>query len=81
MSQKTNIHPPTDRLVREQERKHLTGISRTTAWSLERKGLFPKRRELIPGGNEVAWSFIELNNWIESRKVKNIGTNNGHANY
>jgi prophage regulatory protein len=77
------IIPPesSDRLVREKERKLITGVSRTTAWTLERKGLFPKRRELIPGGSEVAWSFIELIKWIESRKVKNLGINNAHASH
>ncbi|WP_037428109.1 helix-turn-helix transcriptional regulator [Shewanella colwelliana] len=81
MNSQTDNPLPYDRLVRESERKHITGISRTTAWSLERKGLFPKRRELIPGGSEVAWSLIELNNWIESRKVKNIGGNNADTNH
>ncbi|MEZ9140005.1 MULTISPECIES: helix-turn-helix transcriptional regulator [unclassified Shewanella] len=81
MNPKATTPKPYDRLVREAERKHLTGISRTTAWSLERQGLFPKRRELIPGGSEVAWSLIELSSWIESRKVKNIGVNQDHATY
>ncbi|MGS0679990.1 AlpA family phage regulatory protein [Shewanella sp. 125m-7] len=62
-----------DRLVREQERKSITGISRSTAWTLERKSLFPKRRELIPGGDEIAWSFTELMEWVHSRKVINLG--------
>ncbi|MGL4612340.1 MAG: AlpA family phage regulatory protein, partial [Shewanella sp.] len=45
----------TDRLVREAERKKITSISRTTAWSLERKGLFPKRRQLYPQSTSVGW--------------------------
>ncbi|MFM5091097.1 helix-turn-helix transcriptional regulator [Aeromonas caviae] len=35
-----------DRLVRENERKTITTISRTQAWVLEQKGAFPKRKKL-----------------------------------
>ena len=48
-------HKSSDRLVREAERKNITSISRTTAWQLERKGLFPKRRQLYPQSNHVGW--------------------------
>ena len=34
-----------DRLVRENERKTITTISRTQAWVLEQKGAFPKRKK------------------------------------
>lgn len=60
-----------DRIIRESERRAITSISRTTAWSLERKGLFPKRRRLFPQSNSVGWLLSELNDWITSRQPIN----------
>ena len=54
-----------DRFIREPERRHKTGLSRTTWWRLERKGLAPKRRQISP--NAVAWLESELASWIASR--------------
>ncbi|TVL29249.1 helix-turn-helix transcriptional regulator [Shewanella xiamenensis] len=61
--------PSTDRIVREAERKAITSISRTTAWSLERKGLFPKRRQLYPQSTSVGWLLSELTEWVASRQT------------
>lgn len=66
----TTLNPiSTDRIVREAERKSITSISRTTAWTLERKGLFPKRRQLYPQGTAVGWLLSELNEWVSSRQA------------
>ena len=62
-------HHPQDRIVREAERKAITSISRTTAWSLERKGLFPKRRQLYPQSTSVGWLLSELTEWVASRQT------------
>lgn len=52
-----------DRLVREQERKQITSVSRSQAHLLEKEGRFPKR---IPiGKRAVAWSYLELTNWLK----------------
>ena len=56
-----------DRIVLEKERKQLTGISRSTAWRLEQKGRFPKRRQVSDG--LVGWLESEINEWISSRPV------------
>jgi len=64
----------TDRIVREAERKEITSISRTTAWSLERKGLFPKRRQLYPHSTSVGWLLSELMEWVSSRQTVNTST-------
>lgn len=56
----------TDRLIREGERKFLTSISRSQAWILEQKGLFPARLKL--GNRSVAWKLSEILAWIESRE-------------
>jgi prophage regulatory protein len=61
----------TERLIREPERKKLTSVCRTTAWSLEQKGLFPKRRRLHPSGSTVCWLLSEINTWILEREVIN----------
>ena len=35
-----------DRFLREAEVAHITGLSRTTRWRLERRGEFPRRRSI-----------------------------------
>ncbi|HDI6148288.1 TPA: AlpA family phage regulatory protein, partial [Escherichia coli] len=35
-----------DRIIREEECRRLTGICRTTRYMMERKGVFPARRQL-----------------------------------
>lgn len=62
-----------DRLVREAERKSITSICRTSAWTLEKKGLFPKRRQLYPQSKAVGWLLSELVDWVVSRQVVNKG--------
>ncbi|MFV7784208.1 helix-turn-helix transcriptional regulator [Shewanella marisflavi] len=63
-------HQTTDRFVREAERRAITSISRTTAWTLERKGLFPKRRHLYPQSTAVGWLLSELNEWVATRQSR-----------
>lgn len=47
------------------EMKRLIGVSRTTLWRWERKGLFPARIKLGP--NSVAWAEDEVAAWLASR--------------
>lgn len=54
-----------ERLLRQDEVEHLTGLSRTTIWRRERKGEFPARRQI--GGGIVAWLSSEVNEWITTR--------------
>jgi predicted DNA-binding transcriptional regulator AlpA len=56
-----------DRLVREPERRQLTGISATTAWRLERAGRFPRRVKLTD--SRVGWRLSELLAWMDSRQL------------
>lgn len=56
-----------NRIVREQERRAITGLSRSQCMRLEREGLFPRRRKL--GKNSVGWILSELETWITSRAV------------
>jgi prophage regulatory protein len=45
--------------------KNKVGLSRVTAWRLERAGKFPKRVKL--GENSVGWRLDEVEAWLESR--------------
>ena len=55
-----------ERIVRERERREITGLCRTTAYMMERRGEFP-RRVLLTGGR-VGWRVSELEAWIRSRR-------------
>ena len=55
-----------DRFVREEERRRLTGLSRTTWWRMEREGQVPKRRAL--SANSVGWLLSEIIEWQAHRR-------------
>lgn len=54
-----------DRLLRWPQVREITGISRTTAWRLERQQLFPKRVQVST--RITAWRESEILNFVESR--------------
>ncbi|GIU24058.1 hypothetical protein TUM4644_18220 [Shewanella colwelliana] len=54
-----------DRMVKEKERKLITSVSRSEAFQLERKGLFPSRRKI--SNRSVGWLLSELLEWVSSR--------------
>jgi prophage regulatory protein len=54
-----------DRIVREPECAERTGLSRSTRWRLERRGRFPRKRQLSPGCR--GWLESELAAWIAAR--------------
>ncbi len=54
-----------DRLIREEECRQLTGLSRSTRWRLEVDGAFPRRRRIST--NSVGWLESELREWIDAR--------------
>lgn len=60
-----------DRLVRRREVCERTGLSYTTIWRLEKRGLFPRRRQLNPSATGinagVAWLESEISQWIHDR--------------
>lgn len=45
--------------------QHVSGLSRTTAWRLERNGDFPRRRKI--SANAVGWLKSEIEAWVLSR--------------
>ena len=54
-----------DKIIRQREVIHLTGLSRTTIWRLEPAGQFPKRRRLTR--HSIGWKAAEILGWIDSR--------------
>jgi prophage regulatory protein len=59
-----------DRLVREEECRRLTGLSRATRWRKERAGTFPKRYRISAG--ITAYRESEIIDWLDSCFSKNI---------
>ncbi len=67
MSNQSPIQPNfQDRFVKEAERAHITQISRSQAWKLEKVNQFPKRVKLSE--KSIAWKLSELIAWVESRR-------------
>jgi prophage regulatory protein len=54
-----------DRYIRKPELLKAVGLSASTIWRMEKKGLFPKRKKL--SSNSVAWSRNLVEDWMESR--------------
>ena len=54
---------PCDRMIREPERAHITGLSRTSWWHLERKGRAPRRLRIDV--RTIAWRLSDIEKWIE----------------
>ncbi|MGG5574190.1 helix-turn-helix transcriptional regulator [Vibrio diazotrophicus] len=54
-------------MVREPDRKMITGVSRTQWWMMERQGLASQRVRL--SAHCVAWRLSDLLWWIEQRKA------------
>ncbi|ELD4018255.1 AlpA family phage regulatory protein [Salmonella enterica] len=55
-----------ERLIREGERRRITGLSRSTVWRLEREGDFPQRRQT--GKNSCGWLLSDLLLWMHGRR-------------
>lgn len=53
------------RFLRFMDVRERTGLSRTTIWRLERRGIFPKHRRISP--NVVGWLEQEVNAWMLER--------------
>lgn len=53
-----------EKLLRPKDVQRMIGLSRTTIWRLEQRGLFPLRRQL--GARIVGWLEGDINLWMES---------------
>jgi prophage regulatory protein len=53
------------RFIRFTAVRDRTGLSRSTIWRLERRGAFPKHKQLST--NAVGWLEQEIDQWVRSR--------------
>lgn len=61
----------TTRIIRMNEIERLTGLSKRTIYRKEGSGDFPERIHLGP--NAVGWYEHEIQEWIESLRLKGKG--------
>ncbi len=54
-----------ERILRESERKHVTGIGRVVWWRLERAGRVPRRVQI--SARAVGWLESEIQTWLKER--------------
>ena len=59
-----------DKFLSKPEVLGMTGLSHVTQWRMEKRGEFPKRRQISP--NRVAWLESEILAWMASRPVSKI---------
>ena len=57
------------KVVRPAEIKEYAGLSKNSAFRLEKLNMFPKRRQLGPAA--VGWLSTEIDEWLASRPVIN----------
>lgn len=57
-----------DEIIREPERRRITGLSRVSWWRRERAGDAPARVHLGP--RSVGWRRSELEAWIAARPTR-----------
>jgi prophage regulatory protein len=58
-------------VIRPSEIKEYTGLSKNSAFRLEKEGKFPARIQLGPSA--VGWRYEDLREWLESRPVIGAG--------
>lgn len=69
---KTQTEDSMARLLRIDEVRRRTGLSRTSLWRKEKEGTFPSRVKI--GANSVAWREEDIEAWIESRPRARAGS-------
>ncbi len=56
-----------DQLMRRRWVENMTGLCERQLRTLEERGLFPRRTKISPDGTAVAWSRLEILEWIRGR--------------
>lgn len=56
-----------DPIIRPSQLPALVGLSPATIWRLEKRGMFPARRRLSPGGQAVGYLLSEIQDWQRTR--------------
>lgn len=69
--QNVKVTPILDRLISENECAQITGLCRTTRWTMERKNQFPVKRKI--GTRKVVWLLSEVQNWMHSLESAHKG--------
>lgn len=57
-----------NRVIREDECKAITGLSRQWRWTLEQEGKFPKRVPI--GARAVGWIEAEVQEWLSNQMAQ-----------
>ena len=52
--------------IRRTQLREIAGISPSTAWRLEQKNKFPKRRKIAGSQNCVGWLYSEIEEYLEN---------------
>jgi prophage regulatory protein len=55
------------KLIRLNEVKAKTGLSRSSIYALISKGIFPQQALLCPGGRSVGWLCSEVEDYLAQR--------------
>ena len=55
-------------MMKRKDVVQFTGLCYTTVYNLEKRGLFPPRRQLSPG--RVAWVRAEVIAWLSNREIE-----------
>jgi prophage regulatory protein len=59
-----------DRIIRDPETKHITGLGKSLRVRLEKKGLFPARRKLSADGRAKGNLYSELMEWVADQPCR-----------
>jgi prophage regulatory protein len=71
MKQQNEIH---ERLLRINQVREMTGLSRSSLYHLSSENKFPPSIALVPGGTSRAWLESEVRAWINQRiEARNAG--------
>ena len=60
----------TNRFLSKATVDEMTGLSNVTRWRMEKRGEFPKRRQISP--NRVAYLESEVIDWMDTRPASDI---------
>jgi len=60
----------TNRFLSKPDVLEITGLSHVTQWRMEKRGEFPKRRQISPG--RVGWLESEVLEWMNTRPVSEL---------
>jgi prophage regulatory protein len=61
------------RILRLKEVRNKTGLSKSTVYSLMKKGEFPHNFKIVPNGKAVGWSSIEIDEYLQKMSGGIIG--------